>query len=66
MEKADKSSGIGYQKGCPACEQNDPELERELETFAQLLVDIYLDKKNDNADLKSTSAGCQLSWLPLF
>lgn len=33
-----------YLKGCPLCEHSDPELERELQTFAQLLFDLYLEK----------------------
>ena len=31
-----------YRKGCPACEHSNPELERDLQTFAQLFLDIYL------------------------
>jgi hypothetical protein len=45
MEDTDKVRGMEYRKGCPACEHSDPELERELRAFAQLLLDIYLDKK---------------------
>ena len=36
---------LEYRKGCPACEHSDPELERELQAFAQLLLDIYLAKR---------------------
>jgi hypothetical protein len=36
---------LKYRKGCPACEHSDPELERELQAFAQLLLDIYLAKR---------------------
>lgn len=32
-----------YRKGCPACDHTDPQLERELKAFAQLLVDSYLE-----------------------
>lgn len=32
-----------FRKGCPACEHTDPQLERELQAFAQLLVDSYLE-----------------------
>jgi hypothetical protein len=39
-----KSESVEYRKGCPACEHSDPELERELQAFAQLLFDIYLAK----------------------
>jgi hypothetical protein len=39
---------LEYRKGCPACERSDPDLERELQAFAQLLFDIYLDdRKNE-------------------
>ena len=31
-------------KGCPACEHTDPQLERELQALAQLLVESYLDE----------------------
>jgi len=33
---------IEFVKGCPLCEHTDPELERDLEEFAQLLFDIML------------------------
>jgi hypothetical protein len=39
------NTGVEYRKGCPACEHSNPELERELQAFAQLLFDIYLDKR---------------------
>lgn len=32
-----------HRKGCPACEHTDPQLERELQALAQLLVDSYLE-----------------------
>lgn len=32
---------VEFRKGCPACEHNDQELERELHLFAELLLDIY-------------------------
>jgi hypothetical protein len=42
---------VKYLKGCPLCEHSDPELERELQTFAQLLFDLYLAKEsNKNHD----------------
>lgn len=34
---------LEFVKACPACEHTDPELERELQAFAQLLFDIYLE-----------------------
>ena len=40
-----KSEGVEYRQGCPACEHSDPELERELQAFAQLLFDVYLDQR---------------------
>jgi hypothetical protein len=36
---------LKYRKGCPACEHSNPELERELQAFAQLLLDIHLAKR---------------------
>ena len=38
---------LQYRKGCPACEHSDPELERELQVFAQLLLDIHLAKREE-------------------
>jgi hypothetical protein len=43
---------LEYRKGCPACEHSDPELERELQAFAQLLLDIYLAKRAKKRDLE--------------
>jgi hypothetical protein len=42
-----------YRKGCPACEHTDPQLERELQALAQLLVDSYLEER-----------GIRLHWQP--
>jgi len=36
---------LEFRKGCSACEHSDPELERELEAFAQLLLEIHLAKQ---------------------
>ena len=36
---------VEFRKGCPACEHSDPDLERELHAFAQLLFEIYLAKR---------------------
>jgi hypothetical protein len=36
---------LEYRKGCPACEHSDPDLDREFRAFAQLLLDIYLAKR---------------------
>ncbi len=41
-------SGLKYLKGCPMCEHSNPQLERELHAFAQLLFDIWLAKQNGN------------------
>ena len=41
------NSDLKYRKGCPACEHSDPQLERELQAFAQLLFDIYLAKHKE-------------------
>jgi hypothetical protein len=48
--------GVEYRKGCPACEHNDPQLELELLAFAQLLFDIYLEKRK-KAQGQSPQAG---------
>ena len=44
---------VEYRKGCPVCERSDPELERELQAFAQLLLDIYLAKRAKERQPKS-------------
>ena len=53
--KAESAEGVGFVKGCPVCEHADPQLERELQEFAQLLFDIMLaeQKSRDEADLRS-------------
>lgn len=38
------SSKLESRKGCPVCEHTDTDLERELQVFAQLLLDIHLAK----------------------
>lgn len=40
---------IEYQKGCPLCEHSDPELERELVAWAQLLWDHFSSKRKSAA-----------------
>jgi len=45
MEGETHGGSLQYRKGCPACEHSDPELERELQAFAQLLLDIYLSRR---------------------
>jgi hypothetical protein len=41
-------NGLEYLKGCSMCEHGNPQLERELQAFAQLLFDIWLAKQNGN------------------
>ena len=53
MEPKEENSGPKHLKGCPICECSDPELERELQAFAQLLLDIYIDKKQREGDQKN-------------
>jgi hypothetical protein len=43
-------NGLEYLKGCPMCEHSNPQLERELHAFAQLLFDIWLAKQNGNGN----------------
>lgn len=38
---------IEYRKGCPLCEHSDPELERELQSWAQLLYDHFSSRQWD-------------------
>lgn len=47
---------VEYQKGCPLCEHSDPELERELVAWAQLLWDHFSSKRKNTAsvDVDST------------
>lgn len=40
---------VEFQKGCPLCEHSDPELERELVAWAQLLWDHFSSKRKDTA-----------------
>jgi hypothetical protein len=40
-----RGSGPEFLKGCPVCEHSDPELERELRAFGQLLLEIHLAKR---------------------
>lgn len=47
-EKPISGRGVEYLKGCPVCEHSNPQLERELHAFAQLLFDIWLDRQNGN------------------
>ncbi len=42
---------VEFQKGCPLCEHSDPELERDLQAFAQLLFDVFLSRHQNSAQL---------------
>ncbi len=44
---------VEYRKGCPACEHSDPELERELRVFAELLLDSFLEKNDKEQQSQS-------------
>lgn len=35
-------SGVEVVKGCPICEHSDPQLERDLQEFAQMLFEVML------------------------
>ena len=48
--------GLEYREGCPVCEHSDPELERELWAFAELLLDIYFTKREEQRQSR-TSVG---------
>lgn len=50
-QKNPAGSDVEFVKGCPICERSDPQLERELQEFAQLLFEITL------ADQMSRHAG---------
>ena len=41
-----------YLPGCPLCEHNDSELERELQALAQFLLDMYVAKQNTEESLE--------------
>jgi hypothetical protein len=47
---------LEFRKGCPVCEHSDPDLERELLAFAQLLFDIYLADR-EKSGKNNRSAG---------
>lgn len=42
-----------YRNGCPLCEHSDPELELELQAWAQLLYD-HFSSQQENAGIKGT------------
>jgi hypothetical protein len=45
-QKQTPKAGVEYLKGCPVCDHTNPQLERELHAFAQLLFDIWLARQN--------------------
>lgn len=47
---------VEYQKGCPLCGHSDPELERELVAWAQLLWDHFSSKRKNTAPVDVDSA----------
>jgi hypothetical protein len=47
---------VGYQKGCPLCEHSDPDLERELVAWAELLWDHFSSKRKNDASADIDSA----------
>lgn len=49
-QKQVSENGLEHLKGCPMCEHSNPQLERELHAFAQLLFDIWLARQNGNED----------------
>lgn len=44
--------GVEYLKGCTMCDHTNPQLERELNAFAQLLFDVWLARQNGNENPK--------------
>jgi hypothetical protein len=48
---------VEYQKGCPLCDHSDPELERELVAWAQLLWDHFSSKRKNADSVDIDSAG---------
>jgi hypothetical protein len=48
-----QSGNVEFRKGCPVCEHSDLELEREYRVFAQLLLDIYFAKREEQSELTS-------------
>ena len=46
-EKNANQGDLDHRDGCPVCEHSDPELERELRVFAELLLDIHFAKQEE-------------------
>ena len=51
-QKQAPKARVEYLKGCEVCEHNNPQLERELNAFAQLLFDIWLSRRNGTENLE--------------
>jgi hypothetical protein len=49
-------NSVEHLKGCPICENSDPQLEHELHAFAQLLFDIWLARQ-DGEESRNQDAG---------
>jgi len=51
---------LEYRPGCPVCENSDPELDRELRAFAELMVDVVIEwrqkRNNDNTETRVDKA----------
>lgn len=47
---------VEYQKGCPLCDHSDPDLERELVAWAQLLWDHFSSKRKNAAAVNIDNA----------
>jgi hypothetical protein len=51
---------LEYKPGCPVCEHSDPELDRELRAFAELMVDVVMEwrqkRNNDNTGTRVDKA----------
>jgi hypothetical protein len=41
---------VEFVKGCPVCEHTDPQLERDLEEFAQMLFEVMLADQRKRAE----------------
>ena len=48
------SDAVEYRNGCPLCEHSDPELELELQAWAQLLYD-HFSSMQENAGLQDAA-----------
>lgn len=51
--KAETACGPGYGDSCPVCEHADPQLEGELQAFAQLLFEIHVARCAEQGHARS-------------